>query len=172
LPSKLNSNLSSARREIHLTLKQASYDLSRQQFNTVASSTMKMLNALENVQKKAEQDWQAVAQEGFSILLRILSPIAPHIAQTLWNELGYGDDILKANWPEPIESAMVQDEIELMIQVNGKLRGSIKVPASTSKQEIEKRSVADACVQKFLTDGLNVRKIILVPNKLVNIVIG
>jgi leucyl-tRNA synthetase len=172
LPSKLNSNLSSARREIHLTLKQASYDLSRQQFNTVASSTMKMLNALENVQKKAEQDWQAVAQEGFSILLRILSPIAPHIAQTLWNELGYGDDILKANWPEPIESAMVQDEIELMIQVNGKLRGSFKVPASTSKQEIEKRSVADACVQKFLTDGLNVRKIILVPNKLVNIVIG
>jgi leucyl-tRNA synthetase len=172
LPSKLNSNLSAARREIHLTLKQASYDLSRQQFNTVASSAMKMLNTLENVQKKAEQDWQAVAQEGFSILLRILSPIAPHIAQTLWKDLGYGDDILKADWPEPIDAAMVQDEVELMIQVNGKLRGSIKVPASTSKEEIEEQSVSDACVQKFLTDGLKVRKIIVVPNKLVNIVIG
>jgi leucyl-tRNA synthetase len=155
-----------------LTLKQANYDLSRQQFNTVASCTMKMLNTLENVQKKAEQDWQAVAQEGFSILLRILSPIAPHIAQTLWKDLGFGDDILNANWPEPIDAAMVQDEIELMIQVNGKLRGSLKVPASTSKEEIEEQSVSDACVQKFLTDDLKVRKIIVVPNKLVNIVIG
>jgi len=155
-----------------MTLKQASYDLSRQQFNTVASSAMKLLNTLEKVQKEAEQDWQAVAQEGFSILLRILSPIAPHIAQTLWKELEYGKDILETSWPEPEASAMVQDEIELMIQVNGKLRGSITVSASTSKEEIEKLSVADTSVQKYLTDGVNVRKIIVVPNKLVNIVIG
>ncbi|MFM9834821.1 MAG: leucine--tRNA ligase [Methylophilaceae bacterium] len=172
LPSKFGSNLAAARREIHITLKQAIYDLSKQQFNTVSSGAMKMLNALEKVQKEAAQDWQAVAQEGFSILLRILSPIAPHIAQTLWKELGYGNDILEASWPEPEDSALVQDEIELMIQVNGKLRGSITVSASTSKEEIEKLSVANTSVQKYLTDGVNVRKIIVVPNKLVNIVIG
>jgi len=171
-PAKLSSNLGAARREIHLTLKQASYDLSKQQFNTVASAAMKMLNALEKVQKEAETDWLAVAQEGFSILLRILSPIAPHITETLWKDLGYGNDILTAAWPEPEESALVQDEIELVIQVNGKLRGSVTVARTMAKEEIEKLAVAQPCVQKFIDEGVTVRKIIVVPNKLVNIVVG
>jgi leucyl-tRNA synthetase len=172
LPTKLNSNLASVRREIHLGLKQASYDLDRQQFNTVASSAMKILNALEKVQKEAEDDWQSVAHEGFSILLRLLSPLAPHIAQTLWKELGHGDDILQASWPEALETAMVQDEVKLIIQVNGKLRGDIQVSLSTSKEEIEKAVLQEPCVTKFLVDGASVRKIIVVPKKLVNIVIG
>jgi leucyl-tRNA synthetase len=172
LPSKLGSNLATSRREIHMTLKQASFDLTRQQFNTVASCAMKMLNTLEKVQKEAEQDWQAVAQEGFSILLRILSPISPHITHSLWQTLGYGEDILSAKWPEAIESAMVQDEVELMLQVNGKLRGSMLVSIKTSKEDIEKLAVTQESITKFLVDGASVRKIIVVPNKLVNIVIS
>lgn len=172
LSGKLSGNLANARREIHVALKQGSHDLNKQQFNTVASGCMKMLNALEKIQKEAEQGWQAVAQEGLSILLRMLSPIAPHIAQTLWKELGYGEDILKAAWPEPFEAAMVQDEFELAVQVNGKLRGTIMVGSTASKESIEQLAVAQHFVQKFLEDGASVRKIIVVPNKLVNVVVG
>jgi leucyl-tRNA synthetase len=171
LPAKLNGSLASARREIHSTLKQANYDLDRQQFNTVASAAMKVLNALEKVQKDAEADWLGVAREGFSILLRMLSPIAPHITQTLWKELGYGDDILLAAWPQPEESALVQDEIELVIQVNGKLRGSMTVARTADKSAIESMAVAHPSIQKYL-EGVSVRKVIVVPNKLVNIVVG
>ncbi len=171
LPAKLAGNLANARREIHATLKQAIYDLDRQQFNTVASAAMKMLNALEKLQKDAEAGWQPVAAEGFSILLRLLSPIAPHITQALWQELGYGDDILQANWPQPEESALVQDEIELVIQVNGKLRGSMTVARTADKSAIESLAVAHPSIQKYL-EGVTVRKVIVVPNKLVNIVVG
>ncbi|HZV63083.1 MAG TPA: leucine--tRNA ligase [Methylophilaceae bacterium] len=170
IPAKLESGLANVRREIHATLKQASYDLERQQFNTVASAGMKMLNALEKLPKN--EGWQAVAQEGLSILLRILSPIAPHITQTLWQQLGYGENILLATWPEPAESALIQDEIELVVQVNGKLRGSIIVARTADKSAIEQQAVAEPFVQKFLEDGATVRKIIVVPNKLVNIVVG
>jgi leucyl-tRNA synthetase len=172
LPAKLSGSLASTRREVHATLKQANYDLERQQFNTVASAAMKMLNALEKLQKEAEAGWLGVAREGFSILLRMLSPIAPHITQNLWKELGYGDDILAAAWPQPEESALVQDEIELVIQVNGKLRGSMTVARTLEKAAIEQLAATQPCVQKYLEDGGSVRKIIVVPNKLVNIVIG
>lgn len=172
MPAKLTGNLANVRREIHATLKQANYDLERQQFNTVASAAMKMLNALEKLLKDGEAGWQAVAQEGFSILLRLLSPIAPHITQSLWKALGYGDDILSANWPEPLEAAMVQDEIELVVQVNGKLRGSITVARTLDKAAIEQQAVAQPFVQKYIEEGATVRKIIVVPNKLVNIVVG
>ncbi|HYG32300.1 MAG TPA: leucine--tRNA ligase [Methylophilaceae bacterium] len=170
LPSRLESGLATARREIHAALKQANYDLERHQFNTVASAGMKMLNALEKLPR--DTDWQAVAHEGMSILLRMLSPIAPHITQTLWKELGYGDNILAAAWPEPAESALIQDEIELVVQVNGKLRGSITVARTADKSAIEQQAVSQPFVQKFLEDGASVRKIIVVPNKLVNIVVG
>ncbi len=168
----LPAGLKNYRREIHVTLKQASHDLSKQQFNTVASGSMKILNALEKIQKENETQWLDVVHEGFSILLRVLSPIAPHITQTLWKELGYGEDILVATWPEPIEAAMVQDELELAVQVNGKLRGSITVARTAGKAEIEAFAVEQPFVQKFLEDGATVRKIIVVPNKLVNIVVG
>ena len=168
---KLSGGLAAARREVHMTLKQASYDLGRQQFNTVASGSMKMLNTLEKVQKDAEQGWQAVAFEGFSILLRLLSPIAPHITQTLWKELGFGEDILRASWPEALQSAMVQDEVEYVVQVNGKLRGSITLAKSMEKSQIEAIAVNQPFVQKHL-ENASVRKIIVVPNKLINIVVG
>jgi leucyl-tRNA synthetase len=171
LPNKLPNGLATIRREIHTTLKQASVDLSRQQFNTVASASMKMLNALEKLQKEAEHGWQSVAHEGFSILLRTLSPIAPHITQTLWQELGYGDDILKAFWPEASQAAMVQDEVTYVVQVNGKLRGNMTVAKSLEKAQIEAMAVNQPFVQKHLEDT-SVKKIIVVPNKLINIVVG
>ncbi len=168
---KLDNALAAIRREIHLTLKQASYDLSKQQFNTVASAAMKMLNALEKAQKDNGAGWSALAHEGFSILLRLLSPICPHITHALWVELGYGPDILAADWPEPLEAALVQDEIELMIQVNGKLRGSVTVAKDADRPTIETLALQQPAVQKY-TEGLSVKKVIVVPGKLVNIVVG
>lgn len=167
----LSAGIASARREVHLTLKQVSFDIQRHQFNTVASGTMKMLNTLEKLQRDTEPSWQSVAHEGFSILLRLLSPIAPHITQALWKTLAYGEDILSATWPEPSISAMVQDEVEYMVQINGKLRGSITIAKSMEKAQIEAMAVNQAFVQKYLENG-SVRKIIVVPNKLINIVVG
>ncbi len=151
------------RREIHLLLRQANYDLGKMQFNTVASAAMKMLNALE----KAPDDPHA--REGFSILLRLLSPITPHVCHVLWRELGYGDDILDAPWPEPLEDALVQDEIELVLQVNGKTRGNVRVPAGADRVAIEAAAVASEAAQKFM-EGRPAKKVVVVPGRLVNIV--
>jgi leucyl-tRNA synthetase len=153
----------SLRRDIHLLLKQANYDLGKMQFNTVASAAMKMLNALE----KSAGDGHE--REGFSILLRLLSPITPHICHALWLELGYGHDILAAPWPEPLEEALVQDEIELVLQVNGKTRGSVRVPAGAERAAIEEAALASEAAQKFMA-GQPAKKVVIVPGRLVNIV--
>ncbi|MFD0912095.1 leucine--tRNA ligase [Methylophilus luteus] len=171
MPNKLTGELANHRREIHTVLKQANVDLAKLQFNTVASACMKILNTLEKLQKEAEKDWSAVAFEGYSILLRVLSPIAPHIAQVMWQTLNLGEDILAAKWPEPANSALVQDEVEYVVQVNGKLRGSINIPKSMAKEQIEATAVNQDFVQKFLNEG-SVKKIIVVPNKLINIVVA
>jgi len=171
LPNKLIGELANHRREIHTVLKQANVDLAKLQFNTVASACMKILNTLEKVQKEAEKDWQAVAYEGYSILLRVLSPIAPHVTQVMWQNLKLGTDILTAKWPEPANAALVQDEVEYVVQVNGKLRGSISIPKSMAKEQIEATAVNQDFVQKFLNEG-SVKKIIVVPNKLINIVVA
>jgi leucyl-tRNA synthetase len=172
------------RREIHSILKQANFDIDRHQFNTVASACMKMLNAFDRLPGALNAELgddvilhgsmatSFICAEGFSFLLRILYPIAPHMTHALWKELGYGDDILNAGWPVTDESALVQDSIEYVIQVNGKLRGNLTVARETSKEEIEKLTLEQAFVTKFLLEGTSVRKIIVVPNKLVNVVIG
>ena len=168
MPDKLPTALADIRREVHLALKQANYDLAKHQFNTVASAGMKMLNALEKTLK--EEGGHAVAREGLSILLRLLSPIAPHIAHALWRELGYGNDILAATWPEPLENALVQDEIELVIQVNGKLRGSVRVAKDADKAMLEQLALAHEAVQKQLS-GSAVKKVVIVPGRLINVVV-
>ncbi|MBX9848890.1 MAG: leucine--tRNA ligase [Rhodocyclaceae bacterium] len=167
LSGKLPEELAKLRREVHLNLKQASSDLARHQFNTVASAGMKLLNALERAPEGEGK--AAVLAEGFSILLRILSPITPHIAHSLWTELGYGSDILSAPWPQVDEGALVQDELELVLQINGKLRGSIKVAASADKATIEALAVASEVAQKQLA-GAAPKKVVVVPGRLVNIV--
>jgi leucyl-tRNA synthetase len=164
-------DLAAARREVHAQLKQANYDMSRHQFNTVATAGMKILNALEAVQKHADAGARnTVLREGFSILLRLLSPIAPHIGHQLWRDLGYGDDILAARWPEHDEAALIQDELELVVQVNGKKRGDIRVPREADRAQIEALALADPAVQKFV-DGQAVKKVVVVPGRLVNVVV-
>jgi leucyl-tRNA synthetase len=162
------------RRDIHAHLKQADFDYARLQYNTVVSAAMKMLNALEDAKLGAAPADTALLHESVGILLRTLYPIAPHIANALWNELGYaaefGAEIIDAPWPQPDPTALATDEIELVVQVNGKLRASIRVPASADKRAIEQAAIADANVQKFIA-GQAVKRVVVVPGKLVNVVV-
>jgi leucyl-tRNA synthetase len=115
----------------------------------------------------------SLLREGTGILLRTLYPIAPHIAHTLWVELGFTQelgDLLDAPMAQPAEDALRQDELELVVQVSGKLRGRVTVAANASKEAIEAAALADPHVQKFV-EGKPVRKVIIVPGKLVNIVV-
>ena len=162
--------LAEVRREIHLNLKQANFDFGKHQFNTVASATMKMLNALEKAPRDDAAAHAAVASEGLSILLRVLGPITPHLAHTLWTECGFEGKLQDAAWPEPDEDALRQDEVELMVQVNGKLRGSIKVAADADQAGIERLALASEAAQKFM-DGKPPRKVVVVKGRLVNIVV-
>ncbi|HEY8068602.1 MAG TPA: leucine--tRNA ligase [Burkholderiales bacterium] len=152
------------RREIHAVLKQANYDLGKHQFNTVASAAMKMLNALEKL-PGAENE---TAKEGLSILLRLLSPITPHVCHALWRELGFGGDVMTAPWPEPDPAALEQDEIDYVVQVNGKTRGNVKVAKSADQKTAE--TMAAEAVKKYI-DGKAIRKTIIVPGRLINIVV-
>jgi len=166
----LNADGKALRREVHHVLKQVSYDYERMQYNTVVSGAMKLLNALEGF--KAEGQAAAV-RDGFSVLLRVLYPATPHIAHQLWQDLGLAaehGDLLDAPWPTVDEAALVQDEIELMLQVNGKLRGAVKVPASADKAAIEAAALATEEFAKF-GEGKAPKKVVIVPGRLVNIVV-
>ncbi len=158
------------RREVHTVLRQVSYDYERMQYNTVVSGAMKLLNALEGFKGNAP----AVLREGFGILLRALYPACPHTTWVLWQELGYGKEIgelLDAPWPQVDEAALVQERIELMLQVNGKLRGAIQVPADADKAAIEAAALASPDFQKF-SQGLAIKKVIVIAGRLVNVVVG
>jgi leucyl-tRNA synthetase len=160
------------RRELHKILQQADYDLKRIQYNTVVSACMKMLNTLESAKLEDSAATNAVVAEGLSIFLRVLNPVAPHITHALWQELGFAKvhgDILDAQWPQVDPAALEQAEIEMMIQVNGKLRGSIKVAKDADKATIEALAMASEAVQKFVES--TPKKIIVVPGKLISIVV-
>ncbi|EHP43376.1 leucyl-tRNA synthetase fused to ISAE1 Orf2 fusion protein [Cupriavidus basilensis OR16] len=167
---KLSGDADAAlRREIHSVLKQANYDYQRIQYNTVVSATMKMLNALED----AKQATPAARREGMGILLRVLYPVVPHVTHGLWQELGYATqygDLLDAAWPQVDEAALVQSELDLVLQVNGKVRGSLKVPAGADRAAIEAMAAASEIVAKF-ADGAAPKKIVVVPGRLVNVVL-
>jgi leucyl-tRNA synthetase len=159
------------RREIHLNLKQADIDYARMHYNTVVSAAMKMLNALEEA-TSSQADPSAI-KEATGILLRVLYPVSPHITHTLWNELGYArehGEILDAQWPQVDETALVQEEIELVVQVNGKVRGSIRVPAHAEDATITATALADANVLKFV-QGRPVKFSKVVRPKLVTIAV-
>jgi leucyl-tRNA synthetase len=161
------------RLEMHTVLKQVDYDYQRMQYNTVVSGAMKMLNALEGFKATDTADGQIALIEGFGILLRSLYPATPHLAHALWAELGYAGqlgDLLDAPWPKVDASALVQDEIELMLQVNGKLRGSIKVSPQADKAAIEAAALASEDFAKF-SEGKAPKKVIIVPGRLVNLVV-
>lgn len=161
------------RLEIHNVLKQVDYDYQRMQYNTVVSGAMKMINALEDFKAADSAGAQVALIEGFGILLRVLYPATPHIAHTLWSSLGYANhlgDLLDAAWPQVDAGALVQDEIELMLQVNGKLRGSIRVPAQADKAEIERVALASEAFTAQAA-GAAPKRVIIVPGRLVNVVI-
>ncbi len=165
-------SVKAARREIHLTLKQASYDYERIQYNTVVSAGMKMLNALEAVPADAAGR-AALLREGLSVLVRTLYPVVPHVGCALWDDLGYTRQfgpLLDAPWPQVDAAALTQDEIELMLQVNGKLRGKLKVPAGADAGSIEAAARASAEVAKH-AGSAPVKKVIVVPGRLVNVVV-
>ena len=166
----LNDEGKALRREVHLVLKQVSYDYERMQYNTVVSGAMKLLNALEGFKAEGQS---AAVREGFSVLLRVIYPACPHIAHALWTELGFAaelGELLDAPWPQVDEGALVQDQIELMLQVNGKLRGSIKVAASADKAAIEAAALANPEFEKF-AEGKTPKKVVIVPGRLVNVVV-
>jgi leucyl-tRNA synthetase len=149
--------------EIHSVLKQINYDIEKHQLNTVASGAMKILNAIERIEGAP-----AVAREGLQILLKVLSPITPHIAHCLWRELGFGEDIMLESWPDADLGALEQDEIDYVVQVGGKTRGNVRVPKSADQKATE--TMAAEAVKKYI-DGRAIRKTIIVPGRLINIVV-
>jgi leucyl-tRNA synthetase len=158
--------ITATRFEIHSVLKQANYDIGKHQFNTVASAAMKILNALDRLLGVSDE----IAKEGLSILLRLLAPIAPHIAHHLWRELKFGADVLAAPWPEHDPAALIEDEIELVVQVNGRKRGDVRVPRDADSKAIETIVLADPAVQKHVS-GQAIKKVVVVPGRLVNVVV-
>ncbi|UDG82834.1 leucine--tRNA ligase [Candidatus Vallotia lariciata] len=154
--------------EIHSMLKQADFDYQRLQYNTVVSAAMKMLNAME-VAKEISAD---VLYEGYGILLRILYPIVPHVTFTLWYELGYETQfgtLLDATWPKVNELALEQSEVKLVLQINGKTRGMLKVTRSMPREIIERVVLSHEILNKF-SRGKTPKKVVIVPGRLVNVV--
>jgi len=149
-----------ARFEIHTVLKQANYDIQKHQFNTVASAAMKILNALE----------RSPSREGASILLRLLSPITPHIAHHLWRELALGEDIMHAPWPEPDPAALEQDEVEYVVQVNGVKRGTVRAPKAADHKALELLVKTLDFVKKQVGEKI-IKRVIVVPGRLINVVV-
>lgn len=166
----LNSAAKAFRLTTHTIIQRVLRDYERQQFNTVVAAAMELTNAVEKT------DWSqlgaqanALLAEACYVLLKVLGPVTPHVAERLWIDFSGSETPFDAGWLTFDDSALIKDEIDFVVQVNGKLRGKIAVSASTPKAEIEAMALAEENVQRF-TDGLTVRKVIVVPNKLVNIV--
>jgi leucyl-tRNA synthetase len=169
----LGDSAKALRREMHLVLKQVGYDYERMQYNTVVSGCMKLLNALEDFKPDGSAGDTAALCEGVSILMRMLYPACPHITDEVWQQLGFSKaagELLDAAWPTVDESALARDQIELMLQINGKLRGSILVPANADKAQIEATALAHEAFVKQAA-GAAPKKVIVVPGRLVNIVV-
>jgi leucyl-tRNA synthetase len=168
----LSAELKAIRLQLHLTIEKVADDYGRRHsFNTAISSVMELMNALAKIEA-TDAITRSVRQEVLQNVALLLSPIVPHICQALWAELRPNSSILEASWPIADKAAMVQDDVELVLQVNGKLRGSMIVSKQLPKDAIEQLAITQACITKFLVDGQTVRKIIVVQNKLVNVVIG
>ncbi|MCA0324178.1 MAG: leucine--tRNA ligase [Proteobacteria bacterium] len=171
---QLSKAAKALRHEIHGVLGQVDYDYQRLQYNTVVSGAMKMLNALEGFAGDGSRGDHAALAEGFSKLLRVLYPVTPHITHALWRALGFAavqGDLLDAPWPTVDPEALKQDEIELMLQINGKLRGAVLVPAGADKAAIEQAALASEAFAKHGGGGA-VRRVVVVPGRLVNVVMG
>ncbi|MGB3127313.1 MAG: leucine--tRNA ligase [Pseudomonas sp.] len=167
--ASLNDEQKAIRRSTHLAIRHASQDVGQNhKFNTAIAQVMTLMNVLEKAPQTTEQD-RALVQEGLETVVLLLAPITPHISHDLWSRLGHSGAVIDAGWPVQDDSALVQDTLQLVIQVNGKLRGQIDMPASASREDVEAAARVNENVLRF-TEGLTIRKVIVVPGKLVNIV--
>jgi len=165
----LNDEQKAARRKVHETIQKVSDDIARRNaFNTAIAAVMELTNTLVKLDKTDEQS-RAVLKEGLVAMVKMLAPIAPHMCHELWKEFGNDDLVLDAPWPDVDEAALVRDSITIVVQVNGKVRGKLEMPANIDKDGAIAAAKTDANVQKFL-EGATIRKEIYVPGKLVNIV--
>jgi leucyl-tRNA synthetase len=165
----LSDGQKNLRRKTHETIAKVSDDVSRRlTFNTAIAAVMELLNEVNKLNEDAPQS-RAVRQEALDTAVSVLSPIVPHICHTLWQALGHDEPVVDARWPEADKQAMVRSEIQIVLQVNGKVRGKEDVPADISKADLETLALESENVLRF-TEGKTVRKVIVVPGKLVNVV--
>ncbi len=158
------------RRKLHQTIAKVSDDIGRRYtFNTAIAALMELMNAAAKYDETGEAA-RAVRQEVFENTVLMLAPIVPHVSQALWEALGHEGLVAEASWPEVDENALVASEMELVVQVQGKLRGRITVPADARDEVLREAALADPNVQRFV-EGQTIRRVIVVPGKLVNIVI-
>ncbi len=165
-----DANSKQMRRTTHQLLEKMQLDYDRFQYNTVIAACMQLLNTLEKFEIGDHPQRQVAVREAVVIMTKVLSPIVPHITHTIWRRLGEKGDVIDASWPKIDQQALECETIKMVIQVNGKLRGEIDVPADSSKEEIEKLALADEKAGKFIS-GKEIHKIIIVPGRLVNIVV-
>ncbi|AGF48889.1 leucine--tRNA ligase [Candidatus Kinetoplastidibacterium galati] len=172
---QLNDNQKFLRFNLYSNLIKANYDYKRVQYNTVVSTSMKILNDIESFISREKlnknENYSMVLKESIGVLLRILYPIIPHITWNLWRELGYNltmGDIIEAEWPEVDQNAVLSENTKIIVQVNGKLRGSFLVSSDASEEDIKEMAMKHESVLKFSD---NIKRIIVVPGKLVNIVV-
>ena len=171
-PDSLNEDQKALRLKTHSTIKKVSDDYARRQvFNTAIAAVMELFNVVNKFSEQAENSDQdlAVIQEALEAIVLLLSPIVPHLCHVLWHHLGHSEAIIDATWPSYQESALQQTTVTIVAQVNGKLRAKLELPADSSKQELEAAALADESIEKHIA-GLTIRKVIVVPGRLVNIV--
>jgi leucyl-tRNA synthetase len=169
-PALLTEPQRALRRQVHQTVAKVGDDIGRRQtFNTAIAAVMELTNTLSRWEDDSPAG-RAVLREAVSLAVCLLAPIVPHISQALWEALGHDGLVMDAPWPVADESALQQDELELVVQVNGKLRGQIRVPLDADREAVGRAALAEPNVQRFL-EGATVRKLIVVPGKLVNVVV-
>jgi len=169
--STLTAEERSLRRSVHKTIKKVTEDLEdRFHFNTAIAAIMELLNTLQATELSSRQ-WRPVMREALEGVVLMLAPFVPHISEELWQILGHSEQLSSTAWPEYDPAAVVDEEILVIVQVNGKLRSKITLPAGMDEETLKQKALADEKVQPFL-EGVQVRKVICVPGKLVNIVVG
>ena len=167
---ELSAELKMLRFQLHQTITKVSDDMQRRHtFNTAIAAVMELMNSLAKL-KGSDQTSRQLMQEALENIMLLLSPIVPHICHVLWRELKPGTELFDQPWPQADSSALVQNEINLMVQINGKLRGQIQVTKDTDKATIEQLALNNESIQKYI-GGKTVKKIIVVPGRLVNIVV-
>ncbi len=171
-PDLLTDDQKALRRKTHETIKKVSDDYGRRQtFNTAIAAVMELINEVSRHADRSSGQGLAVEREAISTAVLVLAPCVPHISHTLWQSFGNEGSIMDASWPQVDEDALIQDSIQYVVQVNGKLRGKVEVAADAPQNEVEAAAMADENVQRF-TEGLTIRKVIVVPGKLVNVVVS